>query len=186
MIHDDWNVFSALNFQTQFGDGYEFGEDENGAETRALISAFCSPAFITSSWGIEYKPNDYFNLRIAPLSPRITIVSDTSIYNHVPENYGVRIGDQVRKEWLAFKIIASYDKDLVEDINIKIRYEYFANYQEFVISRFDHRLDANLTAKIFKFVNLSLVSAILYDFDQIDEIQASFSMAVSFLLTSGN
>ena len=185
-ISDAWNAFSSINFQTQFDNGYDYGVDENGAETRLLISGFMSPAFITSSWGAEFKPNDNFSLRISPFSPRITILSDTSIYNQVPENYGVEIGEKVRYEWLAFKLIASYDKDLVKDINFKARYEFFANYQEFEARKFDNRLDAILTAKIFKIINLSLSSTVLYDYDQIDEVQASFSTALSLLFIFGN
>lgn len=185
-IADKWNAFSSLNFQTQFDKGYDYGVDENRAETRTLISAFMSPAFITSSWGAEYKPNDYFSLRLSPFSPRITMVNDTSIYNNVPENYGVEIGETVRYEWFAFKLSASFEKDLVENINFKARYELFTNYQEFEARKFDHRLDAGLTAKIFKIVNLSLMSIVLYDFDQINEVQASFSTALSLLFILGS
>lgn len=185
-IAKNWNAFTSLNFQSQFDKGYEYGVDENGAETRSLISGFMSPAYITSSWGAEYKPNDYFSLRLAPFSPRVTILSDTSIYHQVPENYGVEIGETVRYEWLAFNLVASFDKDLVKDINFRARYEFFANYQEFEARRFDHRLDAGITAKIFKVVNLSLMSTVLYDFDQINEVQASFSTALSILVILGN
>jgi hypothetical protein len=185
-LSKNWNLFSALNFQTQFGKGYNFGTDANGAETRELISDFLAPAFITSSWGAEYKPNEYFNLRIAPFSPRITLVTDTTLHNQISGNYGVEIGETVRYEWLAAKIVASFEKDLVKDIHFKARYELFVNFQEFETKKFDHRLDLALSAKVFKALTVSLMSTLIYDYDQIDEIQTNFLTGIGLLYTFGN
>lgn len=185
-LSKNWNLFTSLNFQTQFDKGYEFGKDDNGAETRALISGFLSPAFISSSWGVEYKPNEFFNLRIAPFSPRITVVSDTTLHNQVTPNYGVEIGETVRYEWLAFKLVASFEKDLVKDIHFKSRYELFINFQEFETKKYDHRLDLALSAKVFKALTVSLISTVIYDFDQIDELQANFLTGIGLLYTFGN
>ncbi len=185
-LSKNWNLFTSLNFQTQFDKGYNFGLDINGAETRTLISRFLSPAYITSSWGVEYKPNEFFNLRIAPFSPRITIVNDMTIYNQVPGNYGVEIGETVRYEWLAFKLAANFEKDIAKDIRFKSRYELFINFQEFEAKKFDHRLDLSLSAKVFKAVTVSLMSTIIYDFDQIDEIQTNFLTGIGLLFTMDN
>ncbi len=185
-VSKNWNIFTALNFQTQFDKGYEFGLDDNGAETRALISGFLAPAYITSSWGAEYKPNEFFNLRIAPFSPRITILNDTTIHNQVSGNYGVEIGEIARYEWLAFKFAANFDKNLVENINFKARYELFINFQEFEAKKFDHRLDLSLSAQVFKALTVSLTSTVIYDFDQIDEIQANFITGIGLLYSFGN
>lgn len=185
-LSKNWNLFTALNFQTQFAKGYQFGTDANGAETRALISNFMAPAFIASSWGAEYKPNEFFNVRIAPFSPRITIVNDTTLHNQLSANYGVEIGETVRYEWLASKIVASFEKDLVKDIHFKARYELFVNFQEFEANKWDHRLDLALSAKVFKALTVSLMSTVIYDFDQIDELQTNFLTGIGLLYTFGN
>ena len=185
-ISKNWNLFTALSFQSQFDKGYEFGVDDNGAETRALISGFMAPAFITSAWGAEYKPNEFLSVRLAPFSPRVTIVRDTTIHNQVSGNYGVEIGETVRYEWLAFSAVATFEKDLVENIHFKARYELFANLQEFEANKLDHRLDLALTAKVYKAINVSLMSTVLYDFDQVNEIQTSFTTGVGLLFILGN
>jgi len=185
-ISKNWNLFTALNFQTQFAKGYQFGTDDNGAETRALISKFLAPAFITSSWGVEYKPNEFFSLRIAPFSPRITLVTDTTLHNQLSGNYGVEVGETVRNEWLAAKVAASFEKDLVENIHFKARYELFVNFQELETNRWDHRLDLALSAKVFKAITVSLMSTLIYDFDQIDELQTNFLTGIGLLYTFGN
>ncbi len=69
-LSKNWNLFTALNFQTQFAKGYQFGTDANGAETRALISDFMAPAFIASSWGAEYKPNEFFQCENRSFFPK--------------------------------------------------------------------------------------------------------------------
>lgn len=185
-LSENWNLFTALNFQTQFAKGYDFGTDANGAETRALISNFLAPAFLTSSWGVEYKPKEFFSLRISPFSPRITFVNDTTLHNQIPNNYGVEIGETVRYEWLAAKIVANFEKDLVENIRFKARYELFINFQELETNKWDHRLDLALTAKIFKALNVSLMSTLIYDYDQIDEIQTNFLTGIGLQYTFGN
>ncbi len=185
-VSKNWNIFTSLNFQTQFDKGYQFGTDDNGAETQSLISGFLAPAFITSSWGAEYKPNEFFSLRIAPFSPRITIVNDTTIHNQLSGNYGVGIGETARYEWLAGKIVASFEKDLVKDIHFKARYELFINFQEFEAKKYDHRLDLSLSAKVFKALTVSLMSTILYDYDQINEIQTNFLTGIGLLYAFGN
>lgn len=180
-VSDNWNVFASLNFLTQFDKGYEYGTDENGAEMRTQISGFMAPAFITSALGMEYKPNAHFNLRLSPFSPRITIVNDTTLYNQVPENFGVTPGETVRYEWLAFKLSASYDKDVIEGLNVKAGYDFFVNYEELNPEKFDHRFELAVTSKIYKVLNVGINTIVLYDFDQIDKVQASFSTSLSMI-----
>jgi len=180
-LSSKWNLYGSLNFLTQFTNGYEFGEDANGDEVRTLISNFMAPGFLTTSIGFEYKPVDYFFMRISPLSPRFTFVSDNAILDN-PEtsNYGVEPGDNIRTEWLAFQLLADLNKDIAKNLNLKLRYLFFANYEEFSSDRFDHRLDAIVTASINKYINTSLTVNLLYDFDQDDSIQIAQALALGF------
>ena len=72
-LNDKWGLFTSLNFLSQFAEGHKYEKDANGVEQSILISDIFAPAFITSSWGIEYHPVDYFSVRISPFSPRVTI-----------------------------------------------------------------------------------------------------------------
>ena len=186
-LSSKWNLFGSVNFLTQFVEGYEFGEDVNGNETRTLISNFMSPGFLTTSLGFEYKPVDFFFIRISPFSPRLTFVTDNDILND-PEtsNYGVEDGDNIRTEWLAFQLLADLNKDLSENLNLKLRYLMFANYENFSGDEFDHRLDAILTASITKYINTSLTVNLLYDIDQDDAIQAAQALAIGFQYKLGS
>lgn len=181
-LTDNWGIYSSLNFLTQFADGYQYNEDE----TKTLMSAFMAPAFLTSSIGLEYKPNQEFSLRIGPFSPRFTFVTDQNIYLTVPENYGVPIGQTVRSEWLALQVFATYDKNITETLNLKSRYQLFANYETLEWKTIDHRLDITLTAKITNLVNVTFTSINLYDFDQDSGIQYSQGLALGILYKVGN
>ncbi len=181
-INDNWNYFFAVNFLSQFAPGYEFPEDSD----RILISKFANPAYFTTSLGVEYKPNDEFSLRISPFSPRWTFVTDTELYLNVPNNYGVEIGETVRTEWLAFSLMADYNKKLSENLSLMVRYQMFANYETLAFDTIDHRLDFGLTAKVSNLVNVSLTSLMIYDLDQDNKIQFSQGLALGIAFKRGN
>lgn len=181
-LSENWGTYFSLNFLTQFADGYNYNEDG----TRTLISGFMSPAFLTSSFGFEYKPNQEFALRIGPFSPRFTFVTNENLYLTFPENYGVPIGQTIRTEWLALQIFATYDKNITETLNLKSRYQLFANYETLSWKSIDHRLDLTLTAKITNLINVTFTSINLYDLDQDPGIQYSQGLALGILYKVGN
>ncbi len=168
-----WYYFVSLNFLSQFAPGFEFTDTD-----RTLISKFVNPGYLTSAIGVEYKPNDDFSLRLSPFSPRWTFVTDTELYLNVPDNYGVEIGKKVRTELAAFNIMMDFNKEISENLTFLMRYQMYANYQNFAFNAIDHRLDLALTAKVSNLINVSLTSLIVYDLDQDDKIQFSQGLAL--------
>lgn len=180
-INDKWNYYFSLNFQSQFAPGYEFEDND-----RTLISNFMNPGFLTAAIGFEFKPNDEFSLRISPLAPRLTFVTDKNLYLNVPDNYGVPIGETVRYEWLAFNLVADWNKKLSESLTLNMRYQMYANYETLAFDTIDHRLDFGLTAKVSNLINVSLTSISLYDIDQDNKIQFSQGLALGIAFKRGN
>lgn len=179
-LWDHWNMFASLQFLSQFDEGFRYEND-----TREKISGFLAPAFVTSSWGLEYKPVNYFWLRMGPFSPRITVLNDTTLYRSVPENYGVDIGEKIRFEWLAFQLLANYEREIADNINLAAKYQLFANYQNLAFNKIDHRLDILITTKLYEFLTMSFGSIFIYDFDQIDQIQSSQLLSVGVIFHLG-
>ncbi len=178
-MNEHWDMSANLQFLTQFDNGFRFPDN---AEPQ-LISAFMAPAFLTGSLGFSYDPNESFTLSLSPFAPRLTFVLDTTIYRNVPENYGVDIGSQVRYEWYAFQLIADYQEDVNDNLNVKIRYQLFANYEELdQIESIDHRLDVAVTAEVTKYISINISTISIYDIDQIDEIQASTILGLGLLV----
>lgn len=173
-----WLAFGNVNFLSQFAPGYRYEELASGGERNVLISNFLAPGFLTESIGLEYKPVTYFNLQFGLGTFRQTFVMDDAITLGEPTRYGVAPGKNVRNEF-AFQLIANFDRNIAENLNLKARYQLFANYE--TLNAIDHRLDVSLTAKINKYVNVNLTGIVLYDKDQDDAIQYSQGLAIGFL-----
>lgn len=183
-LGDIWSLFSSLNFLSQFSNGYNYSDDGQSL----LISGLFAPAFITAAVGFEYHPVEHFTVRISPFAPRLTIVQDPArfIAGVGPEPYGVVPPETLRYEWLGAQILAEYDKQIYENINLKWRYLMFANYETLEARRLDHRLDVDFVAKVGKYINVGLGGILLYDYDQDTEAQLSQIFSIGFLYTFQN
>ncbi|HEY3405029.1 MAG TPA: DUF3078 domain-containing protein [Ohtaekwangia sp.] len=184
-ISKNWDIFTSLNFLSQFSKGYKYDADDNSA----LISDFMAPAFITSAWGLEYHPVPYFKLRLSPFSPRITIVQDNNGRFDAVDSiapYGVKVGEDTRFEWLAFQMLAEFDKEIATNLNLKVRYVMFANYETLELKTIDHRLDLLLNARVNKFITVGLGGILIYDFDQDSGAQLSQAFNLGFAYSFQN
>ncbi len=186
-LNKNWDFAASANLLTQFAKGYKY-DKVNGIEVATLISDFMAPAFITSAYGFEYHPVSYFKVRLSPFSPRITVVSDVNRFVTAdnPTPYGVKAGESVRYEWLAFQMLAEFNKDIAPNVNLKWRYVMFANYETLDTKTIDHRFDLNLTAKVTKFINVSFGGIMIYDYDQDNAVQLSQAFSLGFLYTFQN
>lgn len=180
-VSDHWSLIASLNFLSQFTAGYDYDKNPDGDLVRRKVSGLFSPAYLTEAVGIEYRPNDYFFLTFSPGAVRQTIVSDLNLYKTFPKNYGVPIGQRVRTEVALMQLIANFDKKVAQNLNLKFRYQLFANYKN--LGAIDHRLDAILTAKINKYWNVNLGAIMVYDQDQSLDVQLAQSLSIGFLYT---
>lgn len=184
-VNAKWSFTSSLNFFSQFAKGYNYAKDVNGVEVGTLISDFFAPAFITSAWGLEYHPVDYFKLRLSPFSPRVTIVSDNNgRFDSVDpvKPYGVPVGEATRFEWLAFQLQADFNKDIAKNLNLKWRYVMFANYETLSLETIDHRMDISINAKVNSFISVTLGGILIYDNDQDADVQfgQAFALGIAY------
>ncbi len=184
-LSKNWSLVGNVNFLTQFAPGYSFETDAEGKEIRKRISGFMAPGYLTEAIGIQYNPVPYFFVTFSPGALRQTFVTDTELYRNTPDesNYGVPIGKKVRNEVALAQLIANFDKDIAKDINLKWRYQMFAatNKRRNTAFHTDHRLDANITAKIHKYFNVNLGIIMLYDDDQVAKVQWAQALSVGFL-----
>ncbi len=174
-LSKSWYFFGSLNFESQFDRGYSFSKNAQGNEVRNLLSNFMAPGYLTESLGFEYKPVKYFYLRIGTGTARQTFVVDTTLYKTNPKNFGVEHGESFRNE-LAFQLVASIDRDIAKNLNLKSRYTLFANYEK--LKNIDNRLDVTLTAQVNRLINVSVAGVVLYDDDTADKIQASQALSL--------
>lgn len=185
-LSSKWNVYGSFNIATQFANGYKYEKDALDREVATLISEFMAPGYFTASLGFEYVPKPYFKLRLSPFAPRLTVVKNTELYLNVENNYGVEIGETTRWEWAAFQFLADFDKDLNENLNLKFKYLIYANLETLDIEQIDHRVDVILSAQVAKYLDVKIMGALLYDYDQIDEVQLSQALGIGFVYTVKN
>ncbi len=179
-ISPKWSLAAMGNFISQFTNTFD-NITTGGVSKNVKRSGLFAPAFITESIGLEYKPNKFFNMTISPLALRQTIVSDLELYKIAgnEKNYGVEYGKKVRNEVGLFQLLANFDKNISKDLNLKFRYMAFAALKKF--GDIDNRLDANLTAKIGKNVNVNLGLIGIYDNDQSGKLQLAQALNFGFL-----
>lgn len=196
-----WSFFGSLNLLSQFAPGYKYAfKDAQGNEFqyRLRISGGFSPTYFTQSVGVEYKPVDYFFVRFGTGTLRQTFVKrktvpppverrfEDSLYLVETKNYGVPLGEHVRYEF-AVQLLASFDRDIATNLNLKARYIAFLNYGFITVPRqWDHRLETTLMAKINRYVNTTLTGILVYDHDTDNRIQYSQALTLGLLITLGD
>ena len=185
----NWDIFIAANMQSQFAKGYKYVTDANGVEQGLLISDSFAPTFLTASLGAEWHPVDYFKLRLSPFAPRVTFLPNNDGRFAAVDSirpYGVEVGSPTRFEWLAFQMLAEFNKDIATNVNLKVRYVMFANYETLEANLVDHRVDLNLTGKVNRYINVSVGGIFLYDYDQDHSPQYSQALSLGFQYTFQN
>jgi hypothetical protein len=178
-----WSFVGGVNFQTQFTAGYTYGAT---SDKDIKISSLFAPAFITEYIGLEWKPKPFFNVVFAPGAMRQTIVTDDDVR---PRNaagqmlpaYGVPVGKSLQNDIGIMQIVATFDKDIAKNVNLKLRYQLFMDAKK--IANMDNRLDAKLAAKINKYFSATFDLILLYDDDQSFQIQQARNLGLGFLYT---
>lgn len=179
-LSKNWYLFASVSFESQFDKGFSYSKDANGNEVAKILSKFMSPGYLTESLGFEYKPNKVFSTRIGTGTARQSFVLDTTIYKTNAKNFGVDIGKKMKNE-LAFQIVTNVEKEIMKNTILKAKYNMFIPYDNF--GHIDHRLDIAATAKLNRFLNVSLTGVVLYDRDMDLKVQRSQALALGASFT---
>jgi hypothetical protein len=168
-VKDPWFLSILGGFRTQFIDGFSSPTDSLKSST------FLAPGYLNLSIGVEYIPNDNLKIMASPLSGKFTFVQDQTLANRgafgvepaVLDASGTVItpGENFRAEFGSYVRII-YNKDLMENISLSSRLEFFSNY----INN-PQNIDVNgeviLDFKVNKWFSASLQMNLIYD-DDID------------------
>lgn len=192
-----WALYFSVTFESQFDLGYNYKTEDGVERIYEYTSSFMGPGYFTESFGLEYKPDNTFSLRLGTGTARQTLVLDDRVkpltideyalrypgnkpITKDQEKFGLHPGENFRND-LAFQITANLDRNLSKNLNLKARYNLFADYKE--LSDPDHRLDATLTAKVTNLVNVSLSGIMVYNSDEDVKVQYSQALALGLTYT---
>lgn len=194
-IAPKWDLYVSGTFNTFFAPGYRY--DKLPADrTQLRVSNFFAPAQLTLSAGVAFKPNDWFAVRISPLAPRFTFLSDqgvrisadqtTGLFRPDPTAtvYGVAPGKNSRTEWLAFQLQTVINRNITENISLNARYQLFTEYAQ--LDNINHRLDLLMTAKINRYLSTTFGLIALYNKDFSTELQIQQTLAVGLVYNISN
>lgn len=180
-ISKKWYFFGSLSFESQFAAGFTYTDLNGNPVSRGLIiSNFMAPGYLTESIGFEYKPNKYYDLRIGTGTAKQTFLLDTNIYKNLPQNYGVKPGHTFYNQ-LAVQGVGTVDKNIMKNLHLTARYAIFIPYVQ-PLAYVTHRIDATLTAKVNRLINVSMNGTFLYDKNTAKNPQATegISMGVAY------
>ncbi|CCG98927.1 hypothetical protein FAES_0916 [Fibrella aestuarina BUZ 2] len=188
-IAPKWDLFASGTFNSFFAPGFVYDKLPAG-RSDFKVSSFFAPAQLTLAWGVAYKPNDEFSLRLSPFAPRFTFLADDAVRYRtgadgviIPDPtakaYGVEAGKSSRSEWLSLQLQAVWNKKLSENISLNARYQLYANYQ--TLSAIDHRVDLLLTAKLNRYLSTTFGVIALYDKDFFDGLQIQQSLGIGLI-----
>lgn len=170
-----WNYTASLNFRSQFSNSFDNYKPENPDDPNSkwygeLKSGFLAPAYTDIALGLEWKPNEWFNVNIAPITGGITAVRDPELR----KSYGMKlksdtadptIGDNYRSA--LFQFGAQIKLNIKVDINDNFKYEtqavFFTDYlnKPFVYNRVNW--DNSISWTPVKFFKIGLATWLIYD-----------------------
>ena len=102
------------------------------------LSDFLAPGYLLGAIGMDYKPNEVFNLFISPITTKMTIVNDQTLADAGAfgvdaaeyDDAGVltSAGKTTRVEYGGY-LRALFKKDIMKNINLQSKLELFSNYE---------------------------------------------------------
>lgn len=149
---------ALLNFKTQMAPGYKYPDVTN------KISDLFSPAYLIVALGLDYKPSDHFSAFIAPLTEKITFVTDQKLSD--AGSFGVKPGHKTLSEFGGY-LRAIYTKndfknELLKNVTFTTKVDLFSNYtnkpQNIVVN-----WETLIAFKVNKFISANINTQLIYD-----------------------
>lgn len=179
----NWFAAAALNIKTQFSKGYDYGKPDQG-----YLSNFFSPGYVTAGFGVDYIPNDNFQLSIHPLTSRFTFVADNAVFDPnkdgiLTDAFGITPGKNFVYQLGAY-VGGRYKTKIMENILLDNRFGVFSNYlkkpQNVVLA-----YSAILDMKVNRFISTQITADLFYDNNQIGKLQLKETLGVGLTYKVG-
>jgi hypothetical protein len=152
---------ALLNFKTQMAPGWKY---EDATSTKTKISDLFSPAYLLAALGLDYKPTDHFSAFIAPLTGKITFVTDKQLSDEGA--FGVKPGEKTLTEFggylRAIYTRNDFKSELLKNVTFTTKIDLFSNYlknpQNIVVN-----WETLIAFKVNKFLSANINTQLVYD-----------------------
>ena len=151
---------ALLNFKTQMQPGYNYINET----TKNKISDLFAPAYLLMALGLDYKPNANFSAFIAPLTAKITFVTDKELSD--AGAFGVTPGETSRGEFGGY-LRAAYTKndfknEFMKNVAFTTKIDLFSNYADNP-QNIDVSWENIIVMKVNKYITVNFNTLLLYD-----------------------
>ena len=162
----NWYYAGLINFKSQMSAGYNYPDDSTE------ISNFLAPGYMLGAIGMDYKPNEVFNLFISPITMKMTLVNDQNLadagaYGVDPAEYDdlgtlLSHGKTTRIEYGGYLRVL-LKKDIMKNINLQSKLELFSNYED--AAHVDVNWEVLIAMKVNKYISATISTQLIYDHD---------------------
>ncbi len=151
-------LYSALlDFRTQMTDGFDYSEVDGGGNA-PRISTLLAPGYLNLGLGATWKPDESFELLVAPLSNRLTMVLDDTL--SAAGAFGVDPGDNFGSA-LGATSRAKFQKNIMENVTFGSNLNLFAPYAAF--TKVIVNWESLLAMKVNDYITTSVSFDVIYD-----------------------
>ena len=151
-------ISGLLFFNTQFADGYDYGDEDEEDE---FISTLMAPGYLTIGAGLTWTPKPWFKGTFNPAAYRGIFVLNDELSD--AGEFGVDPGDHYRTEFGA-NLHMEFNRDIMENVNLYSRASLFTNYLE-KPENVDVSWEVKVNMNINKWLSASLSTSLIYDDD---------------------
>lgn len=164
---EHWFYTTQINLKTQLTPTYTVTRD-------TLISDFFAPAYILTSLGMDYKPNNKLSVFLSPFTGKFTVVKNqfladrgafgvASAEKDVEGNLIPGTGEHFRKEFGGY-VNVRYKNEIVQNVTLQSKLDLFTNYLRNP-QNVDVAWENLVNFKVNKYIAASLFVHIIYDDD---------------------
>ena len=194
-----WNYTASFDFRSQFSNSYDsyVQDEESGQWNGTLKSGMFAPAYTNVALGMEWTPNDWFNINIAPVTGGFTICT----IEQLRKKYGMHlksdeldpaVGANYRSALFQFgaQIKLNFKMSLNDIFKYETQLVLFTDYLNSPFKSNRVNWDNKISCQIAKYFKISLDTWLLYDpivrIDGVQKVQfkESFSIKFTYLISN--
>ncbi len=158
--NSNWSYTASLDFRTQLTKGFNRYDTTGGVDP---LSNFFAPAYLNLALGMQWKPNNWFDLNLAPITGGIVFCADPDFRS----NYGMPLDDNGNYMSALFQFGAQLKANARFVFNDVISYEtqlvVFTDYLNHPFTWNRINWDNKVSWKLSKLLNLGLSTWLVYD-----------------------
>jgi hypothetical protein len=170
--YKNWYYSALLSFKTQMTPGYNYPNDS------VKISDWLAPAYFMTAIGLDYKPDAYFSMFVAPVTAKITMVNDQALANQGA--YGVEKAKYDSQGHLLSKGLRSrsefggylrliytrndFKSEFLKNLSFTSKLDLFSNYLHHP-QNIDVSWENILAMKVNKYIVVTFNTHLIYDDD---------------------